>query len=199
MKNEILEKASDMFLNLGFKSVTMDDIASEMGISKKTIYEHYATKVELVKAATTYLFEKISSGIDEICALGKNPIEELFDIKDYVQHNIKEENSSTIFQLQKYYPKIHDCLKSLQFEKMDTCVINNLNRGKEAGLFRQEIDVDFIGRIYYASAMSTMDIELFPEKMYTRKELDEKLLEYHVRGIATPKGLETLEKLLINQ
>ena len=96
-------------------------------------------------------------------------------------------------------PLPKNCLKSLQFEKMDTCVINNLNRGKEAGLFRQEIDVDFIGRIYYASAMSTMDIELFPENMFTRKELDEKLLEYHVRGIATPKGLETLEKLLINQ
>lgn len=199
MKNEILEKASDMFLNLGFKSVTMDDIASEMGISKKTIYEHYATKLELVKAATQYLFDKISAGIDEICALGKNPIEELFDIKDFVQHNIKEENSSTVFQLQKYYPKIHDCLKSMQFKKMDTCVINNLKRGKEYGLFRQEIDVDFIGRIYYASAMNTMDIELFPESIFTRKELDEKLLEYHVRGIATPKGIETLEKLLINQ
>ena len=199
MKNEILEKASDMFLNLGFKSVTMDDIASEMGISKKTIYEHYATKVELVKASTFYLFEKISAGIDEICALGKNPIEELFVIKDYVQNNIKDENTSTIFQLQKYYPKIHTCLKTMQFEKMDTCVIDNLNRGKQAGLFRNEIDVEFIGRIYYASAMSIMDIELFPEQMYTRKELDEKLLEYHVRGIATPKGIETLEKLLINQ
>ncbi len=196
MKNEILEKSSDMFLRLGFKSVTMDDIAAEMGISKKTIYEHYATKLELVKAATFFLYEKISSGIDHICSLEKNPIEELFDIKEYVQNNLKDPNSSPIFQLQKYYPKIHACLKTMQFEKMDHCVIDNLNRGKKAGLFRPEIDEEFIGRIYYASAMSIMDFELFPEEMYTRNELDEKLLEYHVRGIATPKGIETLEKLL---
>ena len=66
MKDQILEKATEMFLTLGFKSVTMDDIASEMGISKKTIYQHFSNKDSLIKATTSNLFERISCGIDEI-------------------------------------------------------------------------------------------------------------------------------------
>ncbi len=83
-----------MFLTLGFKSVAMDDIANELGISKKTIYQHYGTKDDLVRATTIYLFETISAGIDEICAVNKNPIEELFEIKEYVLRNLKNEDSS---------------------------------------------------------------------------------------------------------
>mgnify|MGYP000232550865 FL=1 len=81
MKDQILIKATDMFLTLGYKSVTMDDIAAEMGISKKTIYQHFGNKDELVNESTLHLFETISYGIDEICGLDKNPIEELFLIK----------------------------------------------------------------------------------------------------------------------
>ena len=196
MKDSILQKAADMFLTLGFKSVTMDDIANGMGISKKTIYQHYATKDDLVAATTQYLFEKISAGIDCICALGKNPIEELFEIKNYVMENLKDENSSPIFQLQKYYPKVHNSMKCRQFDKMEDCVITNLKRGKEQGLYRDTIDVQFVGRIYYAGATSIKDLELFPSNMFTNRELQEKFLEYHLRGIVTPKGLEILESLL---
>ena len=105
MKDQILNKATEMFLTLGFKSVTMDDIASEMGISKKTIYQHFSNKDSLVKATTTNLFENISCGIDEIILANNNPIEELFTIKEFVMQNLKDENTSPIYQLQKYYPK----------------------------------------------------------------------------------------------
>ena len=81
MKEKILEKATDMFLNLGFKSVTMDDLANEMGISKKTIYTHFENKTKLVQECTFSLFNQINSGIDCICTTGKNPIEELYEIK----------------------------------------------------------------------------------------------------------------------
>lgn len=93
MKEQILNKATDMFLTLGFKSVTMDDIANEMGISKKTIYQHFSNKDSLVKAVTTNLFEDISCGIDQIILANKNPIEELFAIKDFVLKNLKDENT----------------------------------------------------------------------------------------------------------
>ena len=104
MKEKIMSMASTMFLKLGFKSVTMDDIASEMGISKKTIYLHYNNKDQLVEASTMHLFETISGGIDQICSLENNPIEELFLIKDFVMKNLKNESTSPIYQLQKYYP-----------------------------------------------------------------------------------------------
>ena len=81
MKEKILKKAIDLFINFGFKSVTMDDIASEMHISKKTIYSHFNNKTKLVEAATFCVFETISNEINCICELQKNPIEELYEIK----------------------------------------------------------------------------------------------------------------------
>ncbi|CAM3498097.1 TetR/AcrR family transcriptional regulator [Flavobacterium saliperosum] len=196
MKNDILQKASDMFLSLGFKSVTMDDIANELGISKKTIYQHYATKDDLVQATTLFLFENISSGIDEICAIGKNPIEELFEIKEYVLHNLKNEDSSPFYQLQKFYPKIYATLKCKQFDKLDSCVIQNLKRGIALELYRKEIDLEFIGRIYYSGINSLKDIEIFPENMFKMRNLQENFLEYHLRGIITEKGLSVLQQFI---
>lgn len=199
MKNDILQKASDMFLTLGFKSVTMDDIANELGISKKTIYQHYGTKDDLVRATTIYLFETISAGIDEICAVNKNPIEELFEIKEYVLRNLKNEDSSPFYQLQKFYPKIFATLKCKQFEKLDSCVIQNLKRGIDLELYRKEIDLEFIGRIYYTGINSLKDIEIFPENMFNMRSLQEKFLEYHLRGIITEKGLTVLKQFITKQ
>lgn len=198
MKDQILEKATDMFLTLGFKSVTMDDIASEMGISKKTIYQHFSNKDSLVKATTTNLFDKISCGIDEIILADKNPIEELFAIKDFVVQNLKDENTSPIYQLQKYYPRIHKSLMIKQFEKMGSCVVENLEKGITLGLFRDEINKDLISRFYFAGMTSIKDVEIFNPKEFSPREVQLKYLEYHLRGICTPKGIEFLTNIITN-
>ena len=132
MNQKIIETATEMFLTHGFKSVTMDEIASKMGISKKTIYHHFENKNDLVEATTLHLFETISDGIDKIMLLDNNPIEELFVIKDFVMKHLKDENASPIYQLQKFYPNIHKTLMMRQFEKMDYCVIDNLNKGMQS-------------------------------------------------------------------
>jgi AcrR family transcriptional regulator len=196
MKDQILLKATEMFLTLGFKSVTMDDIAAEMGISKKTIYQHFSTKPDLVKEVTLKLFESISCGIDTISENNLNPIEELFEIKNFVLQHLKNESASPIYQLQKYYPKIHSTLKKKQFEKMDDCVIRNLKKGIELGLYRKEIMIEAIGRLYFAGMSSLKDVELFPTEMFNVKDLQNQYLEYHLRGICTKKGIDNLEKLI---
>lgn len=198
MKDQILEKATDMFLTHGFKSVTMDDIASEMGISKKTIYQHFSNKDTLVKATTTNLFEKISCGIDEIILADKNPIEELFAIKDFVMKNLKDESASPIYQLQKYYPKVHKSLMIKQFDKMGSCVIDNLEKGIQLGLFRKELNKELTARFYFAGMTSIKDVELFNPEQFSSKEVQVNYLEYHLRGICTPKGTEHLTKIITN-
>jgi AcrR family transcriptional regulator len=196
LKNLILDKATEMFLTLGFKSVTMDDIASEISISKKTIYQHFADKTALVEAVSFDLFEKISTGIDNVCNLNNNPIEELFAVKNFVTQHLKDEKASPIFQLQKYYPKIHKTLMLKQFEKMQSCVVNNLQRGISLDLYRKSIDTDIISRLYFAGIQSIKHEELFPIHLFNPKELQTKYLEYHLRGICTSKGIETLEIVL---
>ena len=199
MKDQILNKATDMYLTLGFKSVTMDDIASEMGISKKTIYQHFSKKDMLVKAVTTNLFENISCGIDEIILANKNPIEELFTIKEFLIHHLKDENTSPIYQLQKYYPKIHKSLMIKQFDKMGTCVTENLEKGIQLGLFRADIQKELISRFYFAGMTSIKDAELFNPKDFSSKMVQSCYLEYHLRGICTQKGIEYLETIIKTQ
>ncbi|MGV9004141.1 TetR/AcrR family transcriptional regulator [Flavobacterium sp.] len=198
MKESILLKSCDMFLTLGFKSVTMDEIASEMGISKKTIYQHFSNKNSLVEAVSLYLFETISCGIDSIYELDKNPIDELFLIKDFILKNLKDESASPIYQLQKYYPKIHKSLMAKQFEKMDDCVVGNINKGIAQGLFRMDLKVDLIVRFYYAGMTSLKDVEIFDPTKFGSKMLQTVYLEYHLRAICTEKGIQKLEELLTN-
>ena len=187
-----------MYLTLGFKSVTMDDIASGLGISKKTIYQHFENKNDLVEAVTMNLFENISCGIDEILTLNQNPIKELFTIKDFVMKNLKNESTSPIYQLQKYYPQIHKTLMSRQFAKMGDCVIDNLKKGIDQGLFRDNINLELIARFYFAGMTSIKDAELFNPIQFGTKEVQETYLEYHLRGITTDKGLIILKQILNN-
>lgn len=196
MRDKILSIATELFLNLGFKSVTMDDIANEMGISKKTIYTHFNNKTDLVTEVTLHLFDTVCHGIDAICALEKNPIQELYDIKRFVMQHLKDDKSSPQYQLQKYYPKIYAELKKKQFEVMQECVQENLNRGLEMGLFRTTINVEFISRIYFSNMLSIKDKDLFPLQQFSMNFLMENYLEYHLRGISTEKGLEILKQFI---
>lgn len=199
MKEKIIEISNDLFLNFGFKSVTMDDIANKLGVSKKTIYKFFKNKTELVDAVTDHVFNSVCTGIDEICALKENPIDELFDIKKLVMKHLKDEKSSPQYQLQKYYPNIYQSLKRRQFEVMQECVIENLKYGIELGLYRENIDPEFISRIYFNGLIGIKDKDLFPLNNYSMKTLMNFYYEYHLRGICTEKGLEQLKYQLEQQ
>ncbi|GAA3601194.1 TetR/AcrR family transcriptional regulator [Flavivirga amylovorans] len=196
MREKIIHKAAELFINLGFKSVTMDDIAQEMGISKKTIYVHFANKTKLVEAVTFELFETICDGIDTICDASNNPIEELYDIKMFVMQHLKNEKSSPQFQLKKYYPQIYDALKLQQFEKMHDSVKDSLQKGVDTELFRSNINVDFISRMYFNGMTGIKDRSIFPAEIYTMEYLTESYLEYHLRAIVTDKGFQILNKFI---
>ena len=140
MREKIINKSGELFLTLGFKSVTMDDIANELGISKKTIYQHFDNKTKLVEATTLSIFNSVCEGIDCISEASHNPIEELYDIKMFVMHHLKNEKMSPQYQLKKYYPQIFDVLKMKQFDKMYESVKDSLQKGVDTSLFRKNIE-----------------------------------------------------------
>lgn len=193
MKEKIITGSIDLFLNYGFKSVTMDDIANNLGISKKTIYQYFDTKTKLVEATTLHVFENISKGIDCIRDLDKNPIAEIYDIKQFINEHLKNEKSSPQYQLKKYYPKIYSTLKQKQFDIMQDCVVKNLEKGVDSGLYRETINIEFISRIYFSCMVAIKDVDLFPLKKFSMNMLLDHYLEYHLRGICSDKGLKTLE------
>lgn len=185
-----------MFLSYGFKSVTMDDIAEKIGVSKKTIYANFATKGKLVHATSVHLFERINKGINEIREKQLDPVLENYEIKKFVMFHLKDEKATPHYQLQKYYPKIFETLKSKQFDLLQECVVDNLQRGIRQACYRKDIPVPFISRMHFVGMMGIKDKELFPVEEYSQNQLMEYFLEYHLRAICTQKGLKTLEELI---
>jgi AcrR family transcriptional regulator len=192
----ILEKAKEMYLQLGFKGVTLDDIAQEMSISKKTIYQHYAGKNELVEAVGTYLMQVIFTEIRKIAESGCNAVEELFEIRKYLRRTLEDKYRLAAYQLTKFFPEISQKMHMRQFDRMKDSVTGNLERGIKEGLYRPEIHVDFVSRIYFTGISGTKDSSVFPEAQYNMDDLHNLYLEYHLRAICTPKGIVLTERYL---
>ena len=185
-----------MFLNLGVKSVTMDEIAAELGISKKTIYAHFPTKGKLIEATAIYVFEEISSGVDQIRKENNDPLEELYNIKEFAAAHLKDEKSSPQYQLQKYYPKIAETLKVRQKKMLEEITTENLQKGIAQNFYRKDLNIEFISRIYFIGIIGIKDLDVFPDSGFSTYELTNMHLEYHLRAIVTPTGLKKLEELI---
>lgn len=196
MKDKIIKKASELFLNLGFKSITMDDIAKDLGISKKTIYLHFDNKLNLVEGCVISIYDKVSKSICEITKMGYNAIEENFVIKNRFKEIFEKAKTSPMYQLQKYYPKIYKKLMADKFKIFEECVGNNIIRGIKEGLYRKDIDQDLVLKLYFVLAIGIHDDSIFNYQKYRLNKLEIKALEYHTRAIATAKGIEVLEQEL---
>ena len=192
MKSTIIEKATKLFLQLGFKSVTMDDLAVSLGISKKTLYIHFENKYQLVKEVAYSIFEKVTRDIIKIKEGTSNPIEELHCVKMEAMKYLGSEKTSPNYQLQKYFPKIYEDLKTKEYQYLGEMVKSSLQNGIDSGLFRTEIDVEFVSRLYLNGMRGIRDIEIFPIEQFKIEDLFENYLDYHLRAIVTPKGMKSL-------
>ena len=198
MKDLILNKGSELFLTLGFKSFTMDHIANEMRISKKTIYNFFQNKTDLVKAVTSYMFKGITTGVTEIKKNSSDPISEIYDINLFLIKFLKRESVSPLYQLQKYYPLIHKDINKKQFNFITKSTTKSLKNGIKLGLFRKDIKIDFISRLYFKGMIGIRDLETFPLKTYNPVKLQTDFIEYHLRAILTEKGLKNLNQFIKN-
>lgn len=196
MKETILKKAGDTFLKFGFKSVTMDDIATEMGISKKTIYKYFKNKEELVDQSISFIHETIHETIFCICDKGFNAIEENFEIKKVFKDLFKNTDDSPMFQLQKYYPETHIRIMNDEFCMFKDCLKKNIEKGISEGLYRKNIDIELTIKFYFSLVMSVHDTNIHTFNKNNINKLELKVLEYHTRAIATIKGLNILEEQL---
>ncbi len=196
LKEQIISTAAELFITLGFKSVTMDDIAQNMGISKKTIYANFPTKRKLIEATTLHVLENITHGIQDIRNKNYNPIEELFKIKQFTTTYLKDEKSSPQFQLEKYYPQIYKDVQLNHLDLIHCSIEENLKRGIENGYYREGIPLNFISKIYFVGVTGLKDPNLFPDGSLGMHNLYEQFLEYHLRAIVTEKGLIKLKEFI---
>lgn len=196
MKETILKKTGERFLKFGFKSVTMDDLANDLAISKKTIYKYFKNKHDLVEQTVTHVHETCMYAINGVCNVGFNAIHENFEVKKIFKDLLKSNDDSPMYQLKKYYPKIHEKVMSKEFLMFQDCISLNVEKGIEEGLYRKDINISVVTRLYFALVMAVHEKNLFTYNKNTINKLEIDILEYHTRAIATEKGIMELEKHL---
>ena len=196
MKEDITLKALFYFMQYGFKSFTMDDLANSLGISKKTLYEQFASKNELVEAALDYALEMSCHQVDKFVSGEGSVIENVFRNQKEVQNLFNLNSTKPIWELKKYFPKTYERM-DIEFTKSDALFIDKLlEKGWEEGLFREDINVSFY-KVFYTNVqrMRTFS-DTFDEKEFPFWDTVYTIMEYFFRIIVNEKGLQELEKTL---
>jgi len=195
MKEKIISKAKDMFISLGFKSITMDDIACEMCISKKTIYKYFANKEILVEESTKLVHEQVEETMHNIAAKNFNAIEENFQLKRTFKEIFKSADTSPIYQLKNHYPEIYSKAINNQIEICQHFFRQNIEKGITEGFYRKDINIENYVTFYYTLIFSINETVSSEREAY---KMETEALEYHTRAMATAAGIIELEKNLSN-
>lgn len=174
----------------------MDDVARELSISKKTLYQFVCDKDDLVGKYIDYEIEIRQEEICKCFKTGLNAIEELFEISLFMNKLIREQNPATEYDLKKYHPQHYQKVLNVRRERMFNYILLNLRKGKEEGLYREGMNEEVIAKFHLSRSESIHFGEMFTVEEFTSVKLFVELLTYHVRGIATQKGIEVLENKL---
>jgi AcrR family transcriptional regulator len=192
----IIERVSQLYQQYGIKSVTMDDVAHELGMSKKTLYKYFSNKDDLVSRFVDHLVDERKCNVNNILNKDHNAIEELFQVNEQVIQMLKNYNPSTEYDLKKYYPQHYDKVRELRRTNMYQAVIDNIRKGKREGLFRKNLNEDIIARVHVSRIENSFANEMFTIDELTSREFVTEMMEYHIRGIASTKGIEFFERKL---
>lgn len=192
-KDRIIAQTYDLFMRYGIRSVSMDDIAYHLGISKKTIYQYYADKDALVEGVLDIEIKKNHQECEAHRKVKENSIHEIFLSMDSMQDMHKHLNPTIVHDIQKYHPK---CFKKLHQHKEDffySIIKENLESGINEGLYRPEINVDILAKFHLESIFVTFNPDIFPIAKYNLNKVSQEILENFLYGISTITGIKKIE------
>ncbi|MGM0498187.1 MAG: TetR/AcrR family transcriptional regulator [Bacteroidota bacterium] len=192
----IISRVTELYYQYGIKSVTMDDVARELGMSKKTLYKYISNKDELVEYCINSLVQKRNCAFKRIEEENVNAIEELFLVNEHVIKMLKNYNPSTEYDLKKYYPHLYEKLRKYRRENMYEAVKNNIIKGKQEGLYRKNLNEDIISRVHVSRIENSYANEMFGIDELTSWKFVREMFTYHLHGIANEAGIKIFyEKL----
>ncbi len=193
-KERILLKARELFLQYGIRSVSMDDIANHLGISKKTLYQYFIDKDELVS-------EVVKAHINEIqddclvCRTGaKDAIHEMFTTLEKIQGKLHKLNPMLVHDLEKFHFKAFQQLQGHKEKFLLQSLRENLEWGIREELYRPDLNIDVLSKFRIESMMIPFNVAAFPPGKYNLVSLAEILFEHFLYGIATPRGYKLIQK-----
>jgi len=193
-QQRIVEKAREMFMRFGIRSISMDEIASQLGISKKTIYQFFTDKDALVDAVIDIELNESEEECYQHKEKSENPVHEIFVATDMVLEMLKVMNPTLLFDLQKYHPSSFKKINDHKNKFLYKIIRENLDKGVAEGYYRPEINTEILTRFRIASIFLTFNPELLPPGRNTASELVKETTMNFLHGLVTPKGLKLIQK-----
>lgn len=194
IKERILVKAHELFNRYGIRSVSMDDLAGNLTMSKKTLYQYYSDKDEIVNAIFCGIMEGNKSRCLHDKKIAENAIHEIFLAFDMIQEMFVNMNPSTLFDMEKYHPGVYQKFREFKNGFMYHVIKQNLERGVKEELYRPEIDIDILTRYRIQSIEIAFDSEVFPNNRTQLLKIQQELLQHFVFGLSTAKGQKLIQK-----
>lgn len=188
MQDRILLKARDLMLQTGLRQVTMDDLAAQLGISKKTIYQYYKDKVDLVKAIVSFELKNHENSCQLCESKAENAIHEMFLVMETMKEMAKTMNPGSMMELEKYFPAAFDIIKNHKEAYFLTLIKENLIKGMDQGFYRADLDVEILSRFRLETIFIPFNLNLFPLSKFDPIKVHTQLMEHFVYGLMTEKG-----------
>lgn len=190
----IRQKAHDLFMQYGLKSVSMNDIANSLGISKKTIYIYYADKDELVNAVVGTVIKKNQLLCETDRCNAVNAVHEIFLAVDMMKELFRSMNPSLLYDMQKYYPGAFKKFMEHKNDYLFGLMKANLKRGMEENLYRPDLDVDVLSRFRVECIILPFTPDFHNNVKANLAEIEEELTMHFLYGLVSEKGYKLILK-----
>ena len=188
IKDRILNHAQSLFMRNGIKSVSMDDIAADLAMSKKTLYKTFTNKDEIVLAAMTQHLDKVQGECAAVAGPAANAVEEMLTISHWADEQFSGIHPSIFHDLRKYHPAAWDLFRAHKNTFILDQITQNLRRGMAEGLFRPDLDVEVLARLNLAQIELAFDPVLYPPAQFGPMRVNRVFDEHFLLGVATLKG-----------
>lgn len=197
-EEQILQKAHELFSIYGIRSISMDDLSTNLGISKKTLYRFVKDKEELIAKVVEGRFKTNTKKIEALLSPSFNAIEEILALIGFFIETHQSYSPNMIFDLQKYYPEVYQTFRTQRKKKLQMFFNNNFKKGIREGLYRVDIDANVATKIIIHLSETIIESDTFTIQEITSPSFIEELYVYHLHGIISEKGQEVLKKIKTN-
>ncbi len=190
----ILDRIVELFYEYGIRNLNMDDISSHLKISKKTLYQYFKSKEDLIEQLFVYDFFKWNKKISEIKINEINAIDILIQVSIFIYDEMSRLNPKLKFEMKKYYEPIFNRFMIEKQNHIFSQMSKNMQKGKAEGLYREDVDIELTARLYIRNLLDLHNKDCCFGSEISFNQVFEVMFENHIRAISTPAGLAWFEK-----
>jgi len=194
VKERILTKAADLFMRYGIRSITMDEIAAQLGISKKTIYQFFTDKDDMVSAVIDQEIRKNENECNQFRQDAKDAVHQVFLALESIEEMLKYTNPLMVYDLEKHHPRAYKKLKEYKYQFLYRMIMDNLQWGIDEKVYRADIQKDIVAKNRIESAFLVFNPDVFPHSRYKISEVNFELAMIFLHGVVSSNGKELIEK-----